>query len=203
MGFLKKMNLLVLLGAGILLLLLCSVFVINGLVIGGGSSIVTDFASTEPYDCILVLGAGLRADGSPSDMLRDRLRGAVELYERGVSEVILLSGDCSGEDYDEVSAMEDYCLSQGVPKTALVRDDRGYSTYESLSNAKRADRYRRIVVVTQEYHLYRALYVANRMGMEADGFAADYHRYRGQWLRDAREIGARVKDFFMVSFDSP
>ena len=178
------------------------IFVLNGIVLRQGDSIETDFSEKGKYDCILVLGAGLRADGSPSDMLRDRLRGAVELYRQGVSERILLSGDCSGEAYDEVGAMEAYCLSEGIPQDALIRDDRGYSTYESVKNAKKDGRYGRIVIVTQEYHLYRALYLADQMGFDADGFAADYHTYRGQWARDAREIMARVKDFLMMVFAS-
>ena len=155
----------------------------------------------ERYDCILVLGAGLRSDGSPSDMLADRLDVAIGLYEEGVSDVILLSGDCSGEDYDEVSAMEEYCLSFGVPEEAIVKDGKGYSTYESMLNTKNSGGYDRIIVVTQRYHLYRALYIAEEMGMSADGADAALRTYRGQIFRDIREIAARTKDFFMVMFD--
>lgn len=198
----KSRKLLLIIAICVLAGVLGVIFVLNGIVLRRGDSIETDFSEKGKYDCILVLGAGLRADGSPSDMLRDRLRGAVELYRQGVSERILLSGDCSGLSYDEVGAMEGYCLSEGIPQDALIRDDRGYSTYESVKNAKEDGRYGRIVIVTQEYHLYRALYLADHMGMEADGFAADYHTYRGQWARDAREIVARVKDFFMAAFSA-
>ena len=165
----------------------------------GEKRIFAELDAEPPYDCILVLGAGLRSDGSPSDMLSDRLRGAIELYEQGISSVIVLSGDRSGEDYDEVSAMAAYCLEAGVPEEALVLDPIGYSTYESVVNTVEAG-YSRFVVVTQRYHLYRALYIAEGLGAEAVGFSADYRSYRGQAVRDAREVVARVKDFLLVIF---
>lgn len=183
-------------------LLLLSVFVVSVNVWmrrQGEKRIFAEMEAEPPYDCILVLGAGLRSDGSPSDMLADRLRGAVELYEQGIAERIVLSGDRSGEEYDEVSAMAAYCLAAGVPETALVLDPIGYSTYESMVNTVGAG-YSRFVVVTQRYHLYRALYIANGLGAEAVGFSADYRSYRGQAVRDAREVVARVKDFLLVTF---
>jgi vancomycin permeability regulator SanA len=146
------------------------------------------------YDCILVLGAGLRSDGSPSDMLADRLRVAISLYKNGVSDVILLSGDCSGEDYDEVTAMYNYCISAGVPESALVKDNFGFSTYESIYNAKE-NGYKAIVIVTQKYHLYRALYIARSFEAESVGVSADLRGYRNQTYREIREHMARVKDF--------
>ena len=154
---------------------------------------------TKKYDCILVLGAGVKADGTPSHMLEDRLRGAVALYEAGVSDVLLLSGDNSGEDYDEVSAMVRYCLEHGVPESAIVRDDIGFSTSESVYNTVRTLGYRDIIVVTQEYHLYRAMYMVKRMGADADGFATDYRAYSMQIKRDVREYVARCKDFLKVN----
>ena len=165
----------------------------------GGAEIVYDGESYGEYDCILVLGAGLRSDGTPSDMLRDRLRGAIELYDMGVSDTVILSGDRSGEDYDEVSAMRKYCISEGVPEEAIVCDYEGYSTYESMKNVLSDGKYQRVIVVTQKYHLYRALYIAEDMGVEASGFCADYNTYRGQIFREIRELAARVKDFFIVS----
>ena len=151
----------------------------------------------EGYDCILVLGAGLRSDGSPSDMLADRLKVAISLYKSGVSDVIVLSGDCSGEDYDEVTAMYSYCILAGVPESALVKDNFGFSTYESVYNAKE-NGYKSVVIVTQKYHLYRALYIANSFDeydVEAYGVSADLRGYRNQTYREIREHVARVKDF--------
>ena len=190
--------------AAILVVLLALVAVVNRAVVWEASRSEIYDCNKEinidkKYDCILVLGAGVRADGTPSHMLEDRLRGAVALYEAGVSDVLLLSGDNSGEDYDEVSAMVKYCLEHGVPENAIVRDDIGFSTSESVYNTVRTLGYRDIIVVTQEYHLYRAMYMVKRMGADADGFATDYRAYSMQIKRDVREYVARCKDFLKVN----
>ena len=147
----------ILFGAGCIVPVTC-----NLATFGVYKSIRDDFEG-QSYDCILVLGAGLRQDGSPSDMLSDRLDVAIELYNEGVSEVIVLSGDRSGFDYDEVTAMADYCIENGIPESAIVEDGKGYSTYESILNLKNNGGYEKIVVVTQKYHLYRAIYMAQKM----------------------------------------
>lgn len=190
--------------AAILVVLLALVAVVNRAVVWEASRSEIYDCNKEinidkKYDCILVLGAGVRPDGTPSHMLEDRLRGAVALYEAGVSDVLLLSGDNSGEDYDEVSAMVKYCLEHGVPEDAIVRDDIGFSTSESVYNTVRTLGYRDIIVVTQEYHLYRAMYMVKRMGADADGFATDYRAYSMQIKRDVREYVARCKDFLKVN----
>lgn len=155
----------------------------------------------EDYDCILVLGAGLRSDGTPSDMLADRLKVAYELYDIGVSDVIVLSGDRSGESYDEVTAMRIYLEKMGIPENVIVEDGEGYSTYESVINLKNTNKYDKVVIVTQRYHLYRAIFIAEEMGISADGADAALRGYRKQLYRDLREVAARTKDFFMVKFD--
>ena len=147
-------------------------------------------------DCILVLGAGLKPDGSPSDMLRDRLSFACDLWEEGVSDTVLVSGDRASESYDEVTAMKNYLLAHGVPEEAIVEDPMGYSTSESLKRAKDIFGYENVAVVTQRYHLYRALYIAQKTGLDAKGVNSDPYTYRGQVLRDIREFAARIKDFF-------
>ena len=174
--------------------------IINAIVLHQSKpKIQTKFSDNGSYDCLLVLGAGLREDGTPSEILQDRLQGAIELYQRGISDTLILSGDCSGEEYDEVSAMEEYCLEMGVPKEHIVRDDYGFSTYESMKNVIETMGYHNILVVTQRYHLYRAIYIAQSMGADVAGFPADYHIYGGQLFRELREIPARIKDFFLVS----
>ncbi len=184
----------------ILLLSVISVFAVtNAVVISKGNDIEEDFSGKE-YDCILVLGAGVHADGTPSDMLEDRLKVAIELYKKGVSTTLVLSGDYDeAEDYDEVTAMANYCISNGVPDSAIVRDTKGFSTYESIDNLKKAEKYGTAVVVTQRYHLYRALYIAEKMEIDAVGADASLRTYRGQLYRDFREVAARTKDFFMVA----
>lgn len=185
------------------LLLFTALTVINRIMVSGGRGRVTDTDGIDgidkKYSAIVVLGAGLQADGSPSHMLEDRLKGAVALYKKGVSDTVILSGDNSGEAYDEVSAMERYCVEAGIPAEAIIRDDIGFSTYETAYNTVN-NGYEDIIFVTQKYHLYRAIYLAEKMGARADGFSADYRVYKGQTVRDVREYFARAKDFLKVNF---
>lgn len=146
------------------------------------------------YDCILVLGAGIKNNSTPSDMLADRLDTAISLYHRGYSDTLFLSGDRSGDDYDEVAVMRSYCLERGVSDTDMVCDTAGYSTYESVDNLRSYGSYDDILIVTQGYHLYRAIFIADAMGLEADGISATTRKYRGQNIRDLREGLARFKD---------
>ena len=119
-----------------------SVFGFTNIAVLANGNDIRDDLSGEKYDCILVLGAGLRSDKTPSDMLADRLDVAIELYNSGVSDIIVLSGDFSEErDYDEVSAMERYCISKGIPAEAIRKDLKGYSTYESVFNRADEDMY--------------------------------------------------------------
>lgn len=161
----------------------------------GGSIVGTDAAESFGADCILVLGAGLRPDGSPSDMLEDRLRTAVTLYEAGAAPCILMSGDHSRKDYDEVGAMMKFAAELGVPEEALVPDYAGFSTYESIYRARDIFSAKKVIIVTQKYLLHRALYIAGRLGVGAVGVSADLRGYRGQLMREAREVLARNKDF--------
>ena len=147
-------------------------------------------------DCIIVLGAGVRSDGSPSPMLQDRLNTGIELYENGVSDRILMSGDHTKKGYDEVNIMKDYAINKGIPSENVFMDHAGISTYDSIYRAKEIFWAEKIIIVTQEYHLYRALYIAEKLGVEAYGVSADVRAYAGQELRELREKAARVKDFF-------
>ena len=152
-----------------------------------------DQAAELDCDCILVLGAAIWENDTPCPMLADRLDQAIALYHLGASEVLLMSGD---EADRETTVMRDYALAAGVPEDAIVLDPEGYSTFESVQRAKEVFGERNILLVTQGYHLYRALYIARQMGLEAWGVAADPRRYAGQVFREAREVLARDKDFF-------
>ena len=157
--------------------------------------------AAEKYDCILVLGAGLRPDGSPSDMLHDRVACAVEAYSPDTAEVIIMSGDKKiGVDYDEPKAMASLAVSLGVPESEIERDDFGYSTYLSLLNARDEYGAQRVLIVTQKYHLSRAIYIADRLGLDAEGLACDTRLYSGRLFRSLREFAARVKDFSVTVF---
>ena len=111
-------------------------------------------------DCIMVLGCGVRDDGTPSMMLRNRLEEGIGLFRAGVSDRMLMSGDHGREDYDEVNLMKSYAVEAGVPSEAVFMDHAGFSTYESMYRARDIFQVRRIVIVTQNYHMYRALYIA-------------------------------------------
>lgn len=150
-------------------------------------------------DCILVLGAGVR-NGAPSAMLQDRIDGGVSLYMLGASEKIIMSGDHGRKDYDEVNVMKDEAIEAGVPSSNVFMDHAGFSTYESLYRAKEIFGADRIIIVTQEYHLFRALYIAKQLGIEAYGVASDPRSYRGAVYREVREVLARNKDFVMCIF---
>ncbi len=151
-------------------------------------------------DCILVLGCLVHTDGDPSDMLEDRLKRGVALYDAGAAPKLLMSGDHGREGYDEVDAMKRYAVEAGIPSADVFMDHAGFSTYESVYRAKEIFCADKILIVTQEYHLYRALYIARAMGIEAYGVSADYRGYLNQEARDLREVLARVKDFAMCIF---
>ncbi len=145
------------------------------------------------YDCILVLGAGV-AKNRPSDMLADRLDMAIELYKNGVAPKILVSGDHGNEDYDEVNVMKNYCMENGVPSEDIFMDHAGFSTYDSVYRAKNIFGVEKMVICTQQYHLYRAIYIAEAFDIEALGVNSTLRDYRNQLFRDCREIVARCKD---------
>jgi len=152
-------------------------------------------AELEGVDCILVLGCLVHSDGEPSDMLHDRLQRGVELYKAGAAPKLLMSGDHGREDYDEVAAMKQFAITEGIASEDVFMDHAGFSTYESIIRARDVFQAEKIIIVTQEYHLYRALYLAQKLGLEAYGVSSDYRSYSGQGGREIREILARVKDF--------
>ena len=175
-----------------------AVFGINAIVKGTArDQILTpeEAAKLTDVDCILILGCGVHSDGSPTDMLHDRLRRGVELYELGAAPKLLMTGDHGRKGYDEVDAMKQFAVDAGIDSDDVFMDHAGFSTYESMYRAKEIFQAKRIIIVTQEYHLYRAIYIAESLGLEAYGVSSDYRTYSGQFRMDVREILARVKDF--------
>ena len=171
--------------------------VINSIIkLSTGDQIITseEASKLEDIDCILVLGCFVKDDGRPSDMLHDRLTRGVELYDQGAAPKLLMSGDHGREEYDEVAAMKQFAIDEGIPSEDVFMDHAGFSTYESIYRAKEIFQADKLLIVTQEYHLYRALYIADQLGVEAYGVSSDYHTYVGQFMRDFREMLARVKD---------
>ena len=151
-------------------------------------------ATLEDVDCILVLGCYVWEDGTPSPMLQDRLAQGVALYKAGASQKLLMSGDHGQQTYDEVHTMKQYALDNGVASEDVFMDHAGFSTYESAYRAKEVFGAERILIVTQRYHLYRAVYDARHLGLDAYGVAAADVNYGGQAMRDLREELARFKD---------
>lgn len=160
-------------------------------------------AASFDADAIIVLGASVYPDGTPSGILQDRLDDGIALYFAGAAPKIIMSGDNGTESYNECWAMKQYAISQGVPSEDVFCDHAGFSTYETMYRARHVFGAERIVVATQTYHLYRALYDAQGVGMEAIGVPSDYGEYANQSWYDIREVFARTKDFFQVLFSVP
>ncbi len=168
----------------------------------GGEYIISyqEAAMLEDVDCIIVLGCKVYDNGVPSDRLNDRILRGIQLYKIGVSPKILMSGDHGRKEYDEVGAMKQVAINSGIESSDIFMDHAGFSTYESIYRAKEIFGAQKIVVVTQEYHLYRALYIAKQLGVEAYGVESDFHTYKDAVKSEYREILARVKDFVMTIF---
>lgn len=202
----KKKRLLII----ILIILICLAIIGVATIIGvngyvrkiGGNNIITpeEAAELNDVDCIIVLGCQVKDNGNPSDMLADRLKRGIELYEQGSAPKIIMSGDHGRTEYDEVNTMKQIAIDSGVPSSDIFMDHAGFSTYESVYRAKEIFEADKLIIVSQEYHLYRALYIAKQLGVEAYGVNSDYHTYWGQSNREAREILARCKDFVKTIF---
>ena len=149
-------------------------------------------------DCILVLGCGILDYETPTPMLEDRLLAGLYLYRQGVAPKILLSGDNGTLTHNEIHVMLKYMKDAGVPDEDIFCDHAGFSTYDSVYRAKSIFQVQKAVLVTQTYHLYRALYLADKMDIQALGVSSDQKTYAGQASREIREVLARDKDFFKV-----
>ncbi len=159
------------------------------------NSIITDKSEKlENIDCILILGAGIW-NNQPSPMLEDRLLEGISLYKKGISSKIIMSGDHGKVDYDEVNIMKKFAIEKGVNSEDIFMDHAGFSTYESIYRTQKIFQVKKIVIVTQQYHLYRALYIAKQFGIEAYGVASNPREYARQSIREVREWIARDKDF--------
>lgn len=159
--------------------------------------IEADNLSQHSFDCIMVLGAGLW-DGEPSPMLEERLNFGLEAYNTGCSEKFLMSGDHGKADHDEVNVMKDYVIDRGVDKDSVFLDHAGFSTYESMYRAGDIFNVDKMLIVTQKYHLYRAVYDARKLGIDAYGFNREELKY--PFTNDLRESAARLKDFLWCIF---
>lgn len=184
------------------LLVAAAVFVPDFIVVNKTKSKIISLDEAEKLtdiDCAVILGAGVR-DGKPTPMLRDRLLTGIELNKSGTVKKLIMSGDHGSDDYDEVNIMKSFAVDNGVSDEDIFMDHAGFSTYETIYRAKEIFEADNIIIVSQKYHLYRALYIAEKLGVKAVGISADLRTYSGQAKRDLREILARDKDFFNCIF---
>lgn len=153
----------------------------------------------------IVFGARIYGDGRLSAMLRDRMDTAIELYEMGKVERLLLSGDNSSETYDEPSDMMAYALAQGVPAEAIQPDYGGRRTYDTCYRARDVFELESAILVTQAFHLPRALFTCGNLGVDVVGVVADRSNYRASSLSysENREFLATVLAFYDVLREEP
>ena len=157
----------------------------------------------EKAQCVLVLGSRVYSDERLSAVLQDRVDYAIEIYRAGKAERLLFSGDHGRNDYDEVNAMLSYAISKGVPKEDIFLDHAGFSTYESLYRARDVFCVDSVIIVTQKFHISRAVYIANRMGLSTQAVNSDPRRYLYADFDSLRESFARVKDLIYVNILKP
>ncbi|MEK9157407.1 MAG: ElyC/SanA/YdcF family protein [Patescibacteria group bacterium] len=164
-----------------------------------GESFIVD-ASEAQASVVIVPGAGLKRDETPSDVLRDRLMVALALYDDGRVEKILCSGDDGQVQYDEVNAMRVWLIDRGVDADDIFLDHAGFDTYDTMTRAAEVFGVTNAVIVTQDFHLPRALYIAEAKGIEVQGVSASLEPYVAQDAYRMREIPSRIKAFFEVLF---
>ena len=152
--------------------------------------------NVDNYDAILVLGCKVNGN-SPSLMLTKRLEMANDVYKK-TSIKLLLSGDHGKKNYDEVNIMRDYLLDYNIKEKDIFLDHAGFSTYDSIYRAKYIFGVKKIIIITQKYHMYRALYLANKLDIEAVGIEASDIPQKGVMLKNKiREVLSRDKNFFL------
>jgi len=150
----------------------------------------------QVYDVVIILGARVHSEDVVSSVLGDRLKTGYEVYAKGLAKKIIVSGDHGTEEYDEVLAMKKYLMNQGVPREDIFMDHAGFDTYDSMYRAKNVFCVESAIVVTQEYHLSRALYIGNAIGIESVGVSSDLQEYEHMDNYLVREFFARNKAFF-------
>ncbi|MBQ7291739.1 MAG: YdcF family protein [Clostridia bacterium] len=176
------------------LFVLLATGIINAVVVGTTAGNICEFTAADGYETAVVFGAKVHEGGTLSHMLKDRMDTAIELYREGKVKKLLVSGDGRGQ-WSETKYMRLYAMENGVAEADIIEDGEGFSTIETVTRAKELFGVTKCVLVTQKYHLYRAIYAAESMDMDVRGASADVRTYYGQFYRDVREIMARVKDF--------
>ena len=154
----------------------------------------------DDYSMVMVFGAGLKSRGVPGRVLESRITKALELYNSGKVELVMMSGDNSSANHNEVQAMKNFALKEGLPESALILDHAGTSTYESCYRLRYAYNFQKVILVTQKYHLPRALYDCRELGVDAVGVPAS-GQIAGQYRM--REFLASLSDWLKVNIWRP
>lgn len=196
MNIIKKITIILILVVFLLMLL---VLIINYYVSSSGKAYIKEMKDLENADAVIVLGAQVHKSGTPSDMLEDRLKMGLDIYNSGCVDKILLTGDHGREEYDEVNNMRRYMEDRGIKKEDIFMDHAGFNTYDSMYRLKEIFKVKKVIIVTQEYHLVRALYIAKSIGIDVQGVTSDLRTYPGIEYYKARDFLARFKAFLYVN----
>ncbi len=181
-------------------LVLSAIFLINLAVnLKTKQYIFSEIEKVPKTEVALILGAKVFTDGRLSDMLRDRADMAIELYKSGKVSKILMSGDHGTKEYDEVNAVKKYLLEKGISGNDIFLDYAGFDTYDSMYRAKEIFQAQSVSIISQNFHLPRAVYIGRSLGLEAYGISADTHVYGGIENNRNREILANIKAFWDVN----
>ena len=174
------------------------VVLINLIVISNSSNYIDKEVDYDDYEYVIVLGAKV-TNGEPSLMLKDRLDRAIEIYNVNSDIKIIISGDSSNPGkYDEISGMYNYLVINNVSSDNIIKDEYGICTYDSIVRMKNIIEENNVIIITQKYHLFRSVYIALELDIDAVGISARDYNYFGQLWRDIREILARIKDYCLV-----
>jgi SanA protein len=198
-----KKKIILLTGVTLLIFAVAILSMIHSIQSNGEKYIVKLNELPKNLDAIIVLGAGVKADGSPSDILADRLETSLKVYKAGGSSKFILTGDHGRKEYNEVRAMKNYIKSKGIGDSDIFMDHAGFSTYESMYRARDVFGVKKAVIVTNTYHLPRALYIARKLGIEAYGVSSDIRNYYYIKAYQKREILAQVKSFIDINIFKP
>lgn len=163
-----------------------------------GAKYLSTKEQVSESDAIIVFGAYVFPDGKLSDMLHDRLDTGYELYNLKKAPKIIVSGDHGKVTYDEVNTMRKYLESKGVPREDIFMDHAGFDTYSTLYRARDIFKVKKAILVTQRYHLVRALYIGKKLAIDVSGISSDLHTYPGMGYYRFRDIGARNKAFLQA-----
>ena len=192
--YFKKVILICVIGAGI-------IFVVNWYILKSTKSqIFYEQDKLSEKQTALLLGARVYSDGRLSHIMQDRAETAIEIYKMGKVDKILISGDHGTSEYDEVNTIKDYLLKKGVKSEDVFTDHAGFDTYDSVYRARDIFEVDSMIIVTQKFHLPRAVYIANSLGVESVGIVADKRRYVDKERNMIRESISRVKALLNVIF---